>query len=231
MALLPAHVAHVLNLTALVATVAFDYENGGVNALIATLRHLWRFDGPSVFVCTYFWKVSVLWILTLESVESFACTPLVVAKLIWLLVVALLRISISTFFLWFQITTYTFHTSASLIGNTFRTSFSLIGTFVTCVGGWTEWLLVFTMLLIEENVWMFVFKTCFVWGCWTCFRRTLWKPRSTKLARSLTNTTCYVENNKQVLLAQAKETVKYTENVAKEVSATIDQHLNSSWWS
>ena len=29
MALLPAHVAHVFNLTALVATVAFDYENGG----------------------------------------------------------------------------------------------------------------------------------------------------------------------------------------------------------
>ncbi len=182
----------------------------------------------------FFWKVSFCWSLTLESVESFACTPLVVTKLIWLLMLALLRLSNSVFFMMFLFVDNMFCKSVSLfqfMTNIICSSFLLIRLLVTCVGGWTEWLLIFTMILLEEYAWTCAFKSCFVWVCWTLFRCTLWKQCWPKLVRTPISTPYYAENHRQLLLAEAKHTVKLAKDASKELSATIEQHVNGTCWS
>jgi len=162
---------------------------------------------------SYLWMVYVLWGVTLDSVESFSCTPLVVAKLVWLFIYALLRILGSALLTCFQ-----------CIRN-------IICTFVTLVGGCTEWIIIFTNILLEEHAWTCAFKTCFIWGFWMLFRRMLWKPHWSKVIRAASSRPCMVENERKKRLTDAKDTVRHTEILAKEVSATIDQHLNGQWWS
>jgi hypothetical protein len=162
-------------------------------------------------VSLYIWIVCNLWDLTLESVESFACTPLVVFKLVWI---------------W---STYLFLS----VGIILATIGSLVFCAVTRVGGglgWFEYLLIATNVLLETCPWTCAFKTCCILGVWLWFRQWLWACKVRNGFVRAQNAPIMMANTIQMQIAEATDAVARTKAMAAELSSTIEQHVEAQWW-